>query len=93
MLGERLSAVAQQDALPVFYHYFDLCNEQAYLHARKRVRNTTWIEWRERITQNLQLIAFDAAWAHVASRAAPNMFTELRSLCPPRLQNVQLVDS
>src|SRR4051794_20458991 len=42
LLGEALQEDAYQDALPDFYHYFDLSNEQAFLHLKGRVRSSTW---------------------------------------------------
>jgi hypothetical protein len=77
LLGEVLEKEEQNRALPHFYHYFDLSNEQAYLHRRNRVRSQTWNEWRDGIIQNLQRPAFSAAWDDVSSRA-PESFNDLR---------------
>lgn len=81
LLGEPLEPTAQARALPDFYHYFDLSNEQAFLHQQRRIRKRTWLEWREGIAQNLQRAAFAAAWEEV-SRRAPDSFNELRALVP-----------
>ena len=37
MLGEQLSAEELQKHLHLFYHYFDLCNEQAFLARAGRI--------------------------------------------------------
>jgi hypothetical protein len=46
----------------IFYRYFDLCNEQAFLHKRGRIRDHTWIEWQDGIRGNMERHAFDTAW-------------------------------
>ena len=77
LLGEQLDDTTYARALPEFYHYFDLSNEQAFLNSRGRVRHSTWREWRDGITQNLKRPAFDRAWSEV-SRRAPDSFNDLR---------------
>jgi hypothetical protein len=84
LLGEPLDDASHALALPHFYHYFDLSNEQAYLHLRRRVRPQTWAEWKEGIEQNLQRPAFARAWTEV-SRRAPESFNELRAEVADRL--------
>ena len=84
LLGETLDKEEQNRALPHFYHYFDLSNEQAYLHRRGRVRSQTWTEWRDGITDNLRRPAFKAAWEDV-SRRAPESFNDLRNSLAQRL--------
>lgn len=79
LLGESLQPAAHAAALKDFYHYFDLSNEQAYLHERSRITKKTWAEWREGIEQNLRRPAFAAAWEEI-SRRAPESFNELRRL-------------
>lgn len=81
LLGEQLDDAAYAKALPDFYHYFDLSNEQAYLHERRRIRQATWNEWREGIDQNFRRPAFARAWEEV-SRRAPESFNELRAWLP-----------
>jgi hypothetical protein len=81
LLGEELDASALRAALPDFYHYFDLSNEQAFLYRRRRVRLHTWTEWREGIEQNMQRPAFDVAWAEISARS-PESFTDLRIVLP-----------
>lgn len=77
LLGETLDSEEHASALKDFYHYFDLSNEQAYLHERRRITKKTWVEWREGIEQNLNRPAFASAWAEITSRA-PESFNELR---------------
>ena len=77
LLGETLSDPKQGEALPNFYHYFDLSNEQAYLHEKGRISQETWDEWKEGIRQNLKRPAFSFAWREV-TRRAPESFDELR---------------
>jgi hypothetical protein len=79
LLGETLSDSRQNEALPNFYHYFDLSNEQAYLHEKRRISEETWHEWKAGIQQNFRRPAFATAWWEVSSRA-PESFDELRRL-------------
>jgi hypothetical protein len=82
LLGEELDDPAYEAALPDFYHYFDLSNEQAFLRRQRRITPRTWSNWLDGIQQNLRRPSFARAWAEVCSRA-PDSFTELRKLMPP----------
>ena len=82
LLGEPMNAQDLQGLLPHFYRYFDLCNEQAFLHKNGRVSKETWENWKDGMLSNLQRPAFGSAWSEVARRA-PNDFDHLRELCPP----------
>lgn len=62
LLGRRLEAEELTAHLAVFYRYFDLCNEQAFLAARGRVRPNTWQNWKDGIVQNLCRPGFWQAW-------------------------------
>lgn len=62
LLGRPLSDADLASALPTFYRYFDLSNEQAFLHQRGRVRPGTWSNWLEGIQQNMARPAFRQAW-------------------------------
>jgi hypothetical protein len=86
MLGEELVAADLEAHLDEFYHYFDLCNEQAFLARLGRIRRRTWKFWREGIEDNLARPAFRQAWDHIQSRA-PGDFTELRRLLRRRKQH------
>jgi len=82
LLGESLPPEELHENLATFYHYFDLSNEQVFLHERGRVRESTWNEWRSGIEQNLRRPAFREAWSEIARRA-PDSFDELRRVAPP----------
>lgn len=75
--------------LGVFYRYFDLCNEQAFLAGEQRVSPATWEQWRDGIGSNMLRQAFSDAWhLHVRNQACIRLpsgkkdldFKELRSL-------------
>lgn len=68
MLGHELSVTDLERALPVFYRYFDLSNEEAFLHAQGRVRSETWANWVEGIQQNMARPAFQQAWQSMLPR-------------------------
>ena len=78
LLSGELDRESQLAALPAFFHYFDLCNEQAFLWKRKRIRRKTWKEWEEGIVQNFKRPAFHQAWCAVSPRVAES-FDELRA--------------
>lgn len=82
LLGKELSELDAEAALPIFFHYFDLCNEQKYLHDQKRIDKSTWKEWEEGIRENLKRPAFAQAWQLIATRV-PDSFDQLRRLAPP----------
>jgi len=88
LLGEELDDSAHEEALPDFYHYFDLSNEQAFLRRQRRITARTWANWLEGIQQNLRRPSFARAWADVCERA-PDSFTELRRLMPPSRGRIQ----
>lgn len=82
LFGEELSTEKQAEMLPYFYRYFDLCNEQIFLHKMSRISAKTWANWKDGITNNLSRPAFARAWAQVAARSSDD-FDHLRALCPP----------
>ncbi len=79
LLGESLSDDLQRTMLGVFYRYVDLCNEEAFLHRTKRIRDETWNEWLQGIKSLMLLPAFRAAWLEIQSRA-PDSFTDFKAL-------------
>jgi len=83
LLGADMTAQQVADALPAFYRYFDLCNQQVFLHKQGRIRAETWVLWKDGIVSNLRRPAFALAWAEIAAKAAGD-FDELRALCPPK---------
>jgi len=84
LLGERLSEEEHQKSLDDFYRYVDLCNEQVFLHLRRRITKATWKFWSDGIKSNLRRPAFKRAWNEIAARGASD-FSELRMLCPPEV--------
>lgn len=62
LLGEALTEQERADALNEFYHYIDLCNEQAYQARMGRIRKATWKEWKSGIEGNLRRPEFARAW-------------------------------
>ena len=79
LLGEELSREQLDEALPTFFRYFDLCNEQVFLHGKKRIRTDTWAEWTQGIEQNFARPAFHAAWREIDRRSDCG-FDDLRRL-------------
>ena len=88
LLGEALKPDEHRDHLKYFYRYFDLCNEQAFLHKNGRVSETTWNFWKDGILTNLRRPAFAEAWKEIAARAKDD-FNELRLLCPTNAEPCQ----
>ena len=87
LLGETLTEAEYAEAFDEFYHYFDLCNEQAFHHEKKRVSNATWKFWCDGINSNLCRPAFKRAWSEIATRSNSD-FSELRQLFPPEPPSV-----
>jgi ABC-type nickel/cobalt efflux system permease component RcnA len=83
LLGKDLDPVEQEKCLGFFYRYFDLSNEQAFLHDnKKRIRDETWKEWKTGIIWNLQLPAFRKTWSRIQEQLKDQggIFSDLRSL-------------
>jgi hypothetical protein len=79
LIGKALSEEDLENSLRTFYRYFDLSNEQAYLHRRRRVSRGAWSSWREGIQQNMARPAFQQAW----QRLLPDLdgsFDDLRAI-------------
>jgi hypothetical protein len=85
MMDCELSAELQLKSQSVFYRYFDLCNEQIYVHQTGRVTDTTWDEWRAGIETNLRRRAFRTAWSQLAGRIGGD-FQEFREEFGPILR-------
>jgi len=81
-LGEPLSDDEYTSHFDEMYHYFDLCNEQVFLHKAGRISGKTWIFWEDGIRTNLDRPAFKRAWSEIAAKATDD-FTELKALFPP----------
>lgn len=82
LFGESLTKTEHEEHLQHFYRYFDLCNEQAFLHRSGRISNKTWRFWKDGIISNFRRPAFAIAWQEISNRAKDD-FDELRLLCPP----------
>jgi hypothetical protein len=76
LLDDPLNEAGLRGALSAFYQYFDLSNEQAFLHSRGRVSDATWADWEEGMRQNAELPAFKAAWQEIRCRR-PGVFDNL----------------
>lgn len=83
LLGEPLTEQEHQEHFDEFYRYFDLCNEQVFLHQSGRIRHSTWQYWHDGMASNFKRPAFERAWNEVCKRANSD-FSELRTLFPPR---------
>lgn len=79
LFGEPLTDEEHKAHLQYFYRYFDLCNEQAFLHTKGRISANTWEFWKDGILTNLRRPAFAKAWEEIARRAQDD-FNELRLL-------------
>jgi hypothetical protein len=86
LLGEQLTDEEFREHFDEFYRYFDLSNEQVFLHECGRIRKSTWQFWKDGIESNLNRPAFKRAWNEVCSRTTSD-FSELRALFPPDTQD------
>lgn len=82
-LGEETTAEEHSRSLDAMYHYFDLCNQQAFLAAAHRISPKTWEFWKDGICHNINRPAFQQAWSEIAARSSGE-FTELRAVVPPK---------
>lgn len=82
LLGKPLYNKEYVEHFDELYHYFDLCNEQAFLHKIGRISPQTWRFWKDGIASNIQRPAFARAWSEIASQANGD-FSELKALFPP----------
>jgi hypothetical protein len=87
LLGKELREDELDANLRLFYEYFDLSNEQAFIARKGRLRDETWINWREGIEQHMARPAFKAAWI----KLLPDLdgsFDDFRALLPEALRRV-----
>lgn len=77
LLGEPLGDQELDAALPNFYWYFDLTNEQVFLRRHGRVSDFTWRNWAEGIDAHMSRPAFRRSWEQIQS-APVRPFTDLR---------------
>ena len=83
LLGESLADEERANCLDEMYHYFDLCNQQAFLADSGRISKKTWKFWRDGIRSNIRRPAFERAWSEIAARSSGD-FAELRAIVPPK---------
>lgn len=84
LLGRSLSAEQHTASLGAFLHYFDLSNDQAFLHRQGRVTAESWKQWEDGIRDHLERPAFRRAWDEI-SAAMPDSFEDLRRVLAPQL--------
>lgn len=82
LLGDELSKRERIEYLGEFYHYIDLCNTQAYHHAKRRITESTWAEWHEGIKANFERKELSLVWSYVAAKS-PSEFSDLRKVVVP----------
>lgn len=82
-LGAMLSDDEYAQHFDEMYHYFDLCNEQAFLWSVGRISEKTWQFWKDGIGSNLSRPAFERSWSEIAFKAKDD-FSELKALFPPK---------
>lgn len=82
LLGDELSDQERVKYLGEFYHYIDLCNTQAYHHAKRRITKSTWAEWYEGIKANFERKELSLVWSYVAAKS-PSEFSDLRKIVAP----------
>ena len=83
LLGDSLTEEERREHFDEFYHYFDLSNEQAFLHIAGRIAPGTWKFWHDGIASNLRRPAFKRAWSEVAAHASSD-FSEVRQVFSAR---------
>jgi hypothetical protein len=77
---EQRARIAQEQTMSAFYQYFDLCNEQVFLHDKERLDPKTWEEWRKGIAGNLRRKSFRTAWVcHIKPHVGED-FQEFKAL-------------
>lgn len=79
LLGKKLDENKQSEAREAVYNYLDLCNEQVYQRARKRVSKERWHEWSLGIELNLSRPFFKQVWSEV-KESTPGAFSFLEAL-------------
>jgi hypothetical protein len=81
-LGDALGEVSAQDrerCRDAIYRYIDLSQDQVFLHAKGRICEATWGEWKSGIESNMRQPAFREVWAEVRQRR-PESYGELAAL-------------
>jgi hypothetical protein len=76
--GEQVDPEIVRLHRAAFYRYFDLCNEQAFLHEQGRISDATWVQWRDGMKGNFARPAFHAAWFDEIAPHVGDDFEELK---------------
>src|SRR3989304_7289824 len=79
LIGKPVLDEKKQEVREIIYNYLDLCNEQAYLRKKKRIRKARWNDWSEGIRDNISKPAFKEVWEEI-KREAPSTFSSLMQL-------------
>jgi len=79
LLGKQLDKAQENEAREAVYNYLDLCNEQVYQRAKKRVSKERWREWVLGIELNLSRPFFKQVWSEV-KQSTPGFFSFLEAL-------------
>ncbi|GAB1488642.1 hypothetical protein MASR2M8_10880 [Opitutaceae bacterium] len=79
LLGAELSAEEKKEHFDELVRYIDLNNEQIFLRQVGRVRQETWLFWRDGMKSNLEKAAFRWAWNEV-EQTQTSEFSEFRRL-------------
>jgi hypothetical protein len=76
LLGKVLDPKNEEQAREAVYNYLDLCNEQVYQRAMKKVSSQRWHEWALGIEANLSRPFFNRVWCEV-KQCSPGSFSFL----------------
>jgi hypothetical protein len=77
VLGGEISDAEFKEALPAFYMYFDLSDEQVFQRRHGRVSDLTWANWAEGIRDTVSRPAFARALEHILAQRS-DAFSDLR---------------
>ena len=82
MLGTAVADVGNPDTKRAFFDYFELCEEELYFRAHRKVGLSVWRDWWYGISTNLRNPNFERAFRVLADDSAigdaPHRFYYLR---------------
>lgn len=87
LFGEVVEEATLKAALPDFYRYIDLCNEQIFLRQQGRVSKETWANWCDGMRDLFRRPAFENAWLEIERRTQGVSFDEFRRLKADKFQS------
>jgi len=79
LLGKELDKAKENEAREAVYNYLDLCNEQVYQRAKKRISKERWHEWALGMELNFSRPFFKQVWSEV-KLTTPGFFSFLEAL-------------